>query len=172
MRTTLTLAMTNTAPILVLYLEQLNFSARKIGLFLSLTLLGDVVVSLCVAWTADRLGRRRVLAAGSAAMAGSGVSCRPTSRISPGTPVLIMPRTARLCRFPELRRAPCRCYARSHFSVSRAPSQVKHLAIPDELKRRAVPVTKSDLSMRSRRRCSDNSLQLKTESLLVLFSAA
>jgi MFS family permease len=100
MRTTLTPATTNAAPILVLYLEQLHFSARKIGLFLSLTLLGDVVVSLCVAWTADRLGRRRMLAVGSAAMAGSGVSSRPPSQISPEITVLTMPRTARLCRFP------------------------------------------------------------------------
>ncbi|KAG0657440.1 hypothetical protein C6P46_006514 [Rhodotorula mucilaginosa] len=36
------------APILVLYLEQLHFSARKIGLFLSLTLLGDVVLAFAV----------------------------------------------------------------------------------------------------------------------------
>lgn len=86
MRTTLTLATTNTAPILVLYLENLHFSARKIGLFLSLTLLGDVVVSLCVAWTADRLGRRRMLAVGSAAMAGSGVSFKAPHRSTPGSP--------------------------------------------------------------------------------------
>ncbi|GAA5987524.1 hypothetical protein JCM10908_001990 [Rhodotorula pacifica] len=62
------------APILVLYFELLRFSARKIGLFLSLTLLGDVAVSLLVAWTADRIGRRKMLALGSAAMAGSGLA--------------------------------------------------------------------------------------------------
>lgn len=67
----------STAPILVLYLELLDFSARQIGLFLSLTLLGDVLVSLVVAWIADRIGRRKMLALGSAAMAGSGV--RPSS---------------------------------------------------------------------------------------------
>ncbi|BGP56446.1 hypothetical protein JCM8202_001814 [Rhodotorula sphaerocarpa] len=62
------------APILVLYLELLDFSARQIGLFLSLTLLGDVLVSLVVAWIADRIGRRKMLALGSAAMAGSGLA--------------------------------------------------------------------------------------------------
>lgn len=56
--------------------------------------------------------------------------------------------------------------------MSGAPSQVKHLAIPDQLKRRAAPVMRSGLSMRSRRRCWDNSFQLKTASLSVLFSAA
>lgn len=78
-------ATTLTAPILVLYLEQLDFSGRKIGLFLSLTLLGDVVVSLCVAWTADRLGRRRMLAVGSAAIAGSGVISMVPRRSVPGS---------------------------------------------------------------------------------------
>lgn len=44
-----------------------------VGLFLSLTLVGDVILSLLVTWTADALGRRNVLAFGSALMLLSGV---------------------------------------------------------------------------------------------------
>jgi len=63
------------APILVLFLqEQLGFSEGRVGLFLSLTLFGDVGLSLLISWIADGVGRRRVLAFGSAMMALSGVS--------------------------------------------------------------------------------------------------
>ncbi|GAA5916005.1 hypothetical protein JCM6882_003494 [Rhodosporidiobolus microsporus] len=61
------------APILVLFLSALGFSDSKVGLFLSLTLLGDVGLSLLVSWWADKVGRRRVLAAGAAAMGVSGL---------------------------------------------------------------------------------------------------
>ncbi|KPV74332.1 uncharacterized protein RHOBADRAFT_44819 [Rhodotorula graminis WP1] len=60
------------APLLVLYLNLCGFSDRSAGLFLTLTLLGDVVLSLGVSWVADSVGRRRVLALGSALMACSG----------------------------------------------------------------------------------------------------
>ncbi|GAA5972156.1 hypothetical protein JCM11641_002521 [Rhodosporidiobolus odoratus] len=76
------LAFGSIAPILVLFLSSsLGFSDKKVGLFLSLTLVGDVVLSLVVSWVADRIGRRKVLAAGSAAMAVSGV-CFPLSYFS------------------------------------------------------------------------------------------
>ncbi|GAA5825018.1 hypothetical protein JCM11251_006065 [Rhodosporidiobolus azoricus] len=61
------------APILVLFLSALGFSDSKVGLFLSLTLFGDVGLSLGVSWFADRLGRRRVLTAGAMAMGLSGL---------------------------------------------------------------------------------------------------
>ncbi|BGP00990.1 hypothetical protein NBRC10513v2_005003 [Rhodotorula toruloides] len=60
------------APILVLYLTALGFSDSNVGLFLSLTLFGDVVLALSISWIADSVGRRRVLAVGSAMMAASG----------------------------------------------------------------------------------------------------
>ncbi|BGP41409.1 hypothetical protein JCM10449v2_005389 [Rhodotorula kratochvilovae] len=60
------------APLLVLYLNLLGISDRNVGLFLSLTLLGDVGLSLVISWIADGVGRRRVLALGSAMMAASG----------------------------------------------------------------------------------------------------
>ncbi|GAA5850346.1 hypothetical protein JCM5353_004355 [Sporobolomyces roseus] len=63
------------APILVLFLqEQLEFSEGRVGLFFSLTLFGDVGLSLLISWIADGVGRRRVLAIGSAMMALSGIA--------------------------------------------------------------------------------------------------
>jgi MFS family permease len=61
------------APILVLYLTALDFSDSNVGLFLSLTLFGDVALALSISWIADNVGRRKVLAFGSAMMAASGV---------------------------------------------------------------------------------------------------
>ncbi|BGP17673.1 hypothetical protein JCM10213_003577 [Rhodosporidiobolus nylandii] len=66
------LAFGTVAPLLVLYLNSLGFEGTEVGLFLSLTLVGDVVLSLVVSWVADRIGRRNVLAAGALAMAASG----------------------------------------------------------------------------------------------------
>lgn len=59
--------------ILALYLSELGFSDARIGLFLGLTLAGDIVTSLLLTLIADRLGRRWVLAFGGILMAGSGV---------------------------------------------------------------------------------------------------
>ncbi|KAM0345028.1 hypothetical protein ACHAPU_006914 [Fusarium lateritium] len=55
------------------FFSELGFSDFRIGLFMSLTLLGDVVLGLVVTLMADGLGRRRVLAAGGVLMAVSGV---------------------------------------------------------------------------------------------------
>lgn len=46
---------------LVLYLTGLGLAGRTVGLMLSLALLGDVVLSLLITTSADRLGRRRML---------------------------------------------------------------------------------------------------------------
>ena len=54
--------------VLVLYLSAIGFSDRAIGAILSLTLLGDAVVSLALTTSADRVGRRRTLVAGAALM--------------------------------------------------------------------------------------------------------
>ncbi|GAA5987555.1 hypothetical protein JCM5350_006037 [Sporobolomyces pararoseus] len=71
------------APILVLFLqEQLEFSEAKVGLFLSCTLLGDVGLSLLISWIADGVGRRRVLAIGSAMMALSGFTFASSSNFT------------------------------------------------------------------------------------------
>lgn len=51
--------------ILALYLGQLGLSEVQIGLLLTLTLLGDTVISLWITTNADRIGRRRMLMAGA-----------------------------------------------------------------------------------------------------------
>jgi MFS family permease len=53
---------------LVLYLDALGLDAPTIGIVLTLTLVGDTLVSLWLTTHADRLGRRRVLVAGSVLM--------------------------------------------------------------------------------------------------------
>lgn len=60
------------ALILALYFEKQGFSDERIGLFMTLTLLGDVIVSLLLTLVADSLGRCRTLLLGSLAMAVSG----------------------------------------------------------------------------------------------------
>ncbi|EHY56935.1 hypothetical protein HRR86_001491 [Exophiala dermatitidis] len=59
--------------ILVLYLSSLDISKQKIGLFMTLTLLGDVLISLVLTVVADRVGRRPMLAVGAFLMAVSGI---------------------------------------------------------------------------------------------------
>lgn len=60
--------------ILVLYLSELGFSEARIGLLLTLTLLGDTGVSLLLTTHADRFGRKRTLLAGAALMLLAGVA--------------------------------------------------------------------------------------------------
>jgi MFS family permease len=60
------------ALILAIYFEALGFSDEQIGLFMTLTLLGDVLVSLFLTLVADALGRRRTLLLGAIMMAISG----------------------------------------------------------------------------------------------------
>lgn len=59
--------------ILALQLAELGISEVRIGLFMTLTLFGDVFLSLAVTAIADRIGRVRMLALGSLLMAFSGV---------------------------------------------------------------------------------------------------
>ena len=59
--------------ILALYLSSLGTSDARIGLFMTLTLLGDVVISFCLTLVADGLGRRRILVLGAGLMSASGV---------------------------------------------------------------------------------------------------
>ena len=59
--------------ILVLYLSSLGISDAHIGLFMTLTLLGDVGISFVLTLFADGLGRRRILALGAFLMSASGV---------------------------------------------------------------------------------------------------
>ena len=65
------------AVILALYLAQVGLSDADIGLLLTLTLLGDAVISLWITTRADRAGRKRMLLLGAALMvcADPGVHC-------------------------------------------------------------------------------------------------
>ncbi|KAL2840822.1 major facilitator superfamily domain-containing protein [Aspergillus pseudodeflectus] len=59
--------------VLASYLSALGISDDRIGLFMTLTLVGDVAISFFLTLFADSIGRRAVLALGSALMVGSGV---------------------------------------------------------------------------------------------------
>jgi MFS family permease len=61
------------AVVLVLYLDALGLDALAIGLVLTLSLVGDTVISLWLTTSADRIGRRRVLLAGCLLMVVAGV---------------------------------------------------------------------------------------------------
>jgi MFS family permease len=58
---------------LVLHLASAGLSERQIGLLLTLTLLGDAVISLWITTRADRAGRRRMLLLGALLMIVAGV---------------------------------------------------------------------------------------------------
>jgi MFS family permease len=60
--------------VLVFYLTELGLSQAQTGLLLTLTLLGDTVISLCLTTQADRIGRRRMLIIGAILMAGAGLA--------------------------------------------------------------------------------------------------
>lgn len=62
------------ALVLALFFSSLGFSDPSIGLFLTLTLFGDVFLSLILTLIADRVGRRRVLIGGSVLMIASGAT--------------------------------------------------------------------------------------------------
>ncbi len=61
------------AIVLVLYLAALGFDDVRIGLLLTLTLVGDTVISLLMSTQADRLGRRRMLTLGALLVLGAGL---------------------------------------------------------------------------------------------------
>ncbi len=59
--------------LLALYLAKLGLSDARIGLLLTLTLTGDIAVSLWLTTTADRFGRRRTLVFGALLMLMAGI---------------------------------------------------------------------------------------------------
>jgi MFS family permease len=67
------------AVVLVLYLVAAGLDPLAVGIVLSLTLVGDVVISLWLTTHADTLGRRRVLVAGALLMLVAGVVFASTS---------------------------------------------------------------------------------------------
>jgi MFS family permease len=77
------------AVVLVLYLASLGLDPFTIGAILTLTLVGDTIISLWLTTSADRIGRRRVLIAGSLLMVVAGVAFVATSWV----PLLILAAT-------------------------------------------------------------------------------
>ena len=61
------------AVVLVLYLTAAGLDAWHVGVLLTLTLVGDTLISLWLTTHADRLGRRRTLVIGALLMAAAGV---------------------------------------------------------------------------------------------------
>ncbi len=59
--------------VLVLYLGQVGLSQVQIGLLLTLTLIGDTIISLWITTNADRIGRRRMLIVGAFLMVFAGI---------------------------------------------------------------------------------------------------
>ena len=64
--------------VLVFYLTSLGLSTSQTGVLLTLTLVGDTVVSLYLTTHADRIGRRRMLIVGAILMAGAGLAFAST----------------------------------------------------------------------------------------------
>ncbi|KAK9321502.1 major facilitator superfamily domain-containing protein [Lipomyces orientalis] len=60
--------------IFALFFEALGIQQDKTGLFMTSTLLGDVVISFFLTLVADRIGRRKILAAGAILMGMSGIT--------------------------------------------------------------------------------------------------
>ena len=67
--------------VLVFYLIGLGLNASQTGLLLTLTLVGDTVISLYLTTRADRSGRRRMLIVGAILMAAAGLAFACTSNL-------------------------------------------------------------------------------------------
>ena len=67
--------------VLVFYLVGVGLSAPQTGMLLTLTLVGDTVVSLLITTRADRIGRRRMLVVGAVLMAAAGLAFASTRNL-------------------------------------------------------------------------------------------
>src|SRR6202140_175198 len=67
--------------VLVFYLIALGLNASQTGLLLTLTLVGDTVISLYLTTRADRIGRRRMLIVGAILMSAAGLAFACTSNL-------------------------------------------------------------------------------------------
>jgi len=67
--------------VLVFYLVSLGLSEAQVGLLLTLTLAGDIAISLLLTTRADQMGRRRTLIVGAILMAGAGVAFASTHNL-------------------------------------------------------------------------------------------
>src|SRR5262245_25582033 len=67
--------------ILVFYLVSLGLTEAQVGILLTLTLAGDIAISLLLTTRADRIGRRRMLIVGAVLMAGAGIAFASTRNL-------------------------------------------------------------------------------------------
>jgi MFS family permease len=67
--------------VLVFYLVSLGLSEAQVGLLLTLTLAGDIAISLLLTTRADQMGRRRTLIVGAILMAGAGIAFASTHNL-------------------------------------------------------------------------------------------
>jgi MFS family permease len=109
--------------VLVFYLIGLGLNASQTGLLLTLTLVGDTVVSLHLTTRADRIGRRRMLIVGAALMAAAGFAFAGTRNllllIIAGTIGVISPSGNEVGPFLSIEQA-----ALSHVVSDRARTEV------------------------------------------------
>jgi MFS family permease len=109
--------------ILVFYLVGLGLTEAQTGLLFTLTLVGDVVVSLYLTTRADRIGRRRMLIIGAFLMAAAGLAFAFTSNflflIIAGTIGVISPSGNEVGPFLSIEQA-----ALSHVVSATARTQV------------------------------------------------
>ena len=109
--------------ILVSYLIGLGLTESQAGLILTLTLVGDVIVSLYLTTRADRIGRRRTLIIGSILMAAAGLAFACTRNlfflVIAGTIGVISPSGYEVGPFLSIEQA-----AMSHIIPARARTEV------------------------------------------------
>ena len=109
--------------ILVFYLVGIGLTQVQAGLVLTLTMAGDIVVSLYLTTRADRIGRRRMLMAGAALMAAAGVAFASTRNlfflILAGTIGVVSPSGQEVGPFLPIEQA-----ALSHLVEGRARTEV------------------------------------------------
>lgn len=67
--------------ILVFYLVSLGLTEAQVGILLTLTLTGDIAISLLLTTRADRIGRHWMLVVGASLMAGAGVAFASTKNL-------------------------------------------------------------------------------------------
>ncbi len=109
--------------ILVIYLTQLGLTDAQTGVLLTLTLIGDTIVSLWLTTRADRFGRRRTMVIGALLMAGAGIVFASTRNVLAlvvaGTVGVITPRGHEVGPFLSIEQATL-----SHVVVDRARTRV------------------------------------------------
>ena len=109
--------------VLVFYLVSLGLTEAQVGLLLTLTLAGDIAISLFLTTRADRMGRRRTLILGAILMVGAGVAFASTHNllflIIAGTIGVISPSGHEVGPFLSIEQA-----ALSHIVSSRSRTEV------------------------------------------------